>query len=143
LPKEKIEMQFNKDAPQWWYDSASSFRVSLTPEGQAAFEEIMAKMERQPALRTQLEGHASSDKPANDEGYNRRLTDRRVRLIASELKKRGIPRSRLDSPADESTPSGCEEIDNETTRGLLSCSDEGAKVPADPSDRKVIASLFQ
>jgi outer membrane protein OmpA-like peptidoglycan-associated protein len=143
LPKEKIEMQFNKDAPQWWYDPASSFKVSLTPGGRAAFEELVAKMERQPTLRVQLEGHASSDRPANDEGYNRRLTDRRVRLIASELEKRGIPRSRIGSPADESSPSGCEEIDKESRRGLISCGDEGAKVPADPSDRKVAASLFQ
>lgn len=140
---EKVEMQFNKDAPQWWYDPASSFKVSLTPGGRAAFEEIVAKMESQPALRVQLEGRASSDRPANDEGYNRRLTDRRVRLIASELEKRGIPKTRLDSPADQSSPSGCEEIDTESSRGLLSCGDESAKVPPDPSDRKVVASLFQ
>jgi hypothetical protein len=140
---EKIEIQFNKDAPQWWYDSASSLNVSLTPDGRVSFNELVSKMQSQLALRTQLEGRASSDRPANDEGYNRRLTDRRVRLIASELEKRGIPRVRLDSPPDQGTPSGCEEIDNETTRGLLSCSDEGAKTPPDPSDRKVVASLFQ
>jgi hypothetical protein len=142
LPPEKVEMQFKKDAPQWWYDPASSLKVSLTPDGMSAFDGLVAKM-RWSSRRVRLEGYASSDKPANDDDYNRRLTDRRVRLIASELEKQKIPRTRFDSPSDQSVPSGCEEIDNETTRGLLSCGDEGAKVPADPRDRKVVASLFQ
>jgi len=103
----------------------------------------VAKIESRSMRRVQLDGHASSDRPANGEGFNRRLTDRRVQLIASELEKREISRSRLDSPADEISPSGCEEIDKESTRGLLSCGDEGAKTPPDPSDRKVVASLFQ
>jgi len=130
---------FLKDRPQPWYDSISSFKVSVTEESKAKFNEIANLLMTQTELFVQLEGHASSEKPANDDEYNSRLADRRTRLIAQELIKRSIDPNRIQDPPLQSCSSGCQEIEP----GLLSCGDLGSNPSVDPKDRKVIIRIFK
>lgn len=95
-------------------------------------------MTAQPDAKVQLEAHASSDKPAGDPDYNKRLTDRSVKPVAKELKDKKVDASRVSNPPGEATPSGCEEVGT----GQLSCGDVGASTPVDKADRKVVAEVF-
>lgn len=131
---DRLVIEFNKDAPQSWH----TFKTSATGDGQKHFEELVAIMTAQSEAKVQLEAHASSDKPKGDENYNKRLTDRRVKIVANELKKRKVDGGRLSNPPTQATPSGCEEIDT----GQLSCGDVGSSTPVEAGDRKVVAQIF-
>ena len=136
---ETFDIGFEKDAPQVWFDPRASFRVSVTPEGKAAFGDLVARLEAHPEERGQLEGRASSDKPADDPDYNRRLTDRRVRVIADELKKKKLDvATRVADPPGQAAVLGCDPI----AAGQWSCGDAGATEPPDKKDRKVVARVF-
>lgn len=136
---ETFNIGFEKDAPQVWFDPRASFQVSVTPEGKDAFKALVARLDSHPEEHVELQARASSDKPANDPDYNRRLTDRRVRLIADELQKKKIDiATRVTDPPGQTPPPGCEPI----TGGQLSCGDNGAKTPPDKEDRKVTATVF-
>jgi hypothetical protein len=125
---------FNTDAPQSW----SSFKSSVTADGQKHFDELVATLTTQPDANVQLAAHASSEKPAGDEDYNKRLTDRRVKMVAAELKKKKIDATRVSDPPTQPNPSECEEI----ATGQLSCGDVGSSALADAGDRKVVAQVF-
>ena len=131
---QNIVIEFNKDAPQSWH----TFGASVTVDGQKHFNELLALLTAQPESKVQLEAHASSDKPAGDPDYNKRLTDRRVKIVAKELKGKKVDASRVSNPPGEATPSGCEEIGT----GQLSCGDVGASTTVDSADRKVVAEVF-
>jgi cell wall-associated NlpC family hydrolase len=131
---DRLVIEFNKDAPQSWH----TFKTSATADGQTHFEQLVSTLTAQPDAKVQLEAHASSDKPAGDETYNKRLTDRRVKIVANELTKRKVDATRLSNPPTQTTPSGCEEIDT----GQLSCGDTGASEEVASSDRKVVAQVF-
>lgn len=131
---DRIVIEFNKDAPQSWH----TFESSATVDGQKHFDALVEVLTAQPEAKVQLEAHASSDKPKGDETYNKRLTDRRVKIVAKELKERKVDGARLSNPPTQRTPSGCEEI----AIGQLSCGDLGASTPVDSADRKVVAQVF-
>lgn len=135
-----FDIGFAKDAPQAWFDPRSSFRVSVTGGGKAEFRDLVSALRAHPEERVRLEGRASSDKPAHDGDYNRRLTDRRVRLIVGELRKRKIDAAaRVADFPGQGPEAGCEEI----APGQWSCGDYGARKPPDKKDRKVVARLFR
>lgn len=129
-----VIIEFKKDAPQSWY----TFNASVTVDGKTHFDELIAALSVQPEANVQLKGHASSEKPKGDEDYNKRLTDRRVKMVADELKKKKIDAARVSDPPSQASPSDCEEI----ASGQLSCGDARASTPADVSDRKVDAQIF-
>ncbi len=133
-----LRIEFNKDAPQTWYDPASSFRASVTPDGQRSFESLVLALKADADLKVELAGHASIEKPAGDAGYNDRLSERRVRLILSELDKRGLGGARLGSPPDGSIAAGCQDL----SPGLLACGDSGASPTPSAQDRNVTANTF-
>jgi hypothetical protein len=136
---ETFEIGFEKDAPQVWFDPRASFKVSVTSEGKTAFNSLVARLETHPEERAQLEARASSDKPASPADYNRRLTDRRVRLIAEELTKKKIDVvARVGDPPAQGPIPDCEPID----AGQWSCGDAGAAEPPDKKDRKVVGRVF-
>lgn len=132
------QVYFNKDTPQPRFNPSSSYAASVTSAGKQAFDQIVDQMKKQPALQVRLEGHASIEKPSSDPDYNQRLTDRRVRLIASELQKRGIDASRIANPPGQSAPAGCTELEP----GEHSCGDIGAQSTPSQDDRNVTAQVF-
>ena len=130
-----FDVFFNKDMPQSWFDPASSFNVSVTSTGKTQFEEAINMMINfHPNKSFQLEGHSSIEKPANDPGYNDRLSRRRVELILKELVKQGVESSRLGDKAD----SGCESFQG----GLKNCSDAESSKNVDSKDRRVVIRVF-
>ena len=130
-----FDVFFNKDMPQSWFDPASSFNVSVTSTGKTEFEEAINMMINfHPKKSFQLEGHSSIEKPANDPGYNDRLSRRRVELILKELVKQGVESSRLGDKAD----SGCESFQD----GLKNCSDTESSKDVDSKDRRVVIRVF-
>ncbi len=128
-----------KDAPQTWYAPASSFNASVTPEGKTSFTELVTFLKQNPVANLQIEGHASSEKPKSDPEYNQRLTDRRVKLIASELLKNGIDSTRLKNIPDDAGAAGCTEL----SAGMLSCGDAQAQSTVEAGDRNVAVKVFE
>ncbi|MEO6232013.1 MAG: DUF4157 domain-containing protein [Ferruginibacter sp.] len=128
-----------KDAPQTWYSPASSFGVSATTEGKATFNQLVTFLKQNPAASFRVEGHASSEKPKKDPDYNQRLTDRRVKLIASELQKNGIDSNRLKNIPDDAGSAGC----NELSVGVFSCGDAQAQSTVEATDRNVSVKVFE
>jgi len=124
----RIEVGFNKDMPQTWFNPAASFSVSTTSEGKEWFGYALAVLKDNPGKNFQLEAHASSDKPANDPTYNDRLSERRLRVVLNELIKREIDESRKANKKD----SGCTTIET----GLKNCGDTEAGPPGKAADRK-------
>ena len=136
---EPLEIYFVKDAPQSWYDPRASFQVSVTSEGKTSFEALVNELNSHPKEKVQLEARASSEKPADDANYNQKLTDRRVRLIATELQNRKIDvATRVADPPGKGPTADCVEIGS----GQLSCGDKGAANPPAEKDRKVSARVF-
>ncbi|HEU4713656.1 MAG TPA: DUF4157 domain-containing protein [Pyrinomonadaceae bacterium] len=131
---QNVVIEFNKDAPQSWH----TFKTSVTPDGQKHFDELVALLTAQPDAKVQLEAHASSEKPKGQPDYNKKLTDRRVKIVANELKKKKVDPARVSNPPTEPIPSSCEEI----AAGQLSCGDTSASPTAESSDRKVVAEVF-
>jgi len=129
---------FNKDTPQPGSSPSSGYAASVTSAGKQAFDQIVDQMKKQPALQVRLDGHASIEKPASNPEYNQRLTDRRVRLIASELQKRGIDASRIANPPGQTAPAGCIELEP----GVHSCGDISAKATPSQDDRNVTVQVF-
>jgi len=127
-------IEFKKDAPQSWYD----FKSSVTADGQTQFDKLVAALTAQPDAQVQLKAHASSEKPKGDAGYNQRLTDRRVKMIAKELAKKKIDATRLSDPPGQTASAECAEI----ATGQLSCGDAGASETPDAADRNVAAQIF-
>ena len=133
-----LRIEFKKDAPQTWYDPSASFRVSVTADGQRSFESLVLALKADAKLKVELAGHASIEKPADDPGYNDRLSERRARVVLSELEKRGVDGARLGSPPNAAAAAGCRDL----SAGLLACGDEGASATPSPQDRNVTASTF-
>jgi len=124
-----LRIEFKKDAPQTWYDPSASFRVSVTPDGQRSFESLLAR-KADAKLKVELAGHASIEKPADDPGYNDRLSERRVRLILSELEKRGVD----GAPGHPAERAGQHGLSRAVRRvaGLRRCGCVGHAVAAGP-----------
>jgi len=130
-----FDVFFNKDMPQSWFDPASSYSVSVTGNGKKQFDEAVKIMiDFHPNKNFQLEGHASIEKPANDPGYNDRLSKRRVELILKELAKNGVDTARLGDKAD----SGCDSFQD----GMKNCSDSESSQAVDAQDRRVVIRVF-
>ena len=130
-----FDVFFNKDMPQSWFDPASSYSVSVTGNGKKQFDEAVKIMiDFHPNKNFQLEGHASIEKPANDPGYNDRLSKRRVELILKELAKNGVDTARLGDKAD----SGCDSFQD----GMKNCSDSESSQAVDAKDRRVVIRVF-
>jgi hypothetical protein len=137
--RDPVTILFEKDAPQSWFDPATSFRVSVTDVGKERFDALVDTLTAQPKLKVQLAGNASIEKPADDFSYNQRLSLRRVKLIERELAKRGIDATtRVADPPNAATPTGCEELRD----GLHACGDTGAQPATNPDDRNVKARVF-
>jgi hypothetical protein len=130
----RIDVFFNKDMPQSWFNPATSFNVSVTQQGKENFGFALAVFQDHPDKKFQLEAHASSDKPKGDDTYNQKLSERRMRLTLKELTKRGIDPKKLADKED----SACSTIES----GLKNCSDTEAGTPGTESDRKVVIRLF-
>ncbi len=130
----RIDVGFNKDMPQTWFNPASSFNVSTTSAAKEMFGYALAVLIDNPKKNFQLEAHASSDKPANDPTYNDRLAERRVRLVLKELIRRNIDESRKANKKD----SGCNTIET----GLKNCSDTETGAPGTAADRKVVIRIW-
>jgi hypothetical protein len=134
-----LAIEFIKDAPQTWFDPRSSLAASLTGDGKTHFGQLVSTMKGMPNALVQIEGHASSDRPASDADYNQRLTDRRVKLIEAELKKAGVDTdTRLSDPPGTTPSTGCIPL----KVGELSCGDTGSATPVDPLNRNVTARVF-
>jgi len=137
---EKVSaITFKKDAPQTWFAPSASFNASLTTEGKEAFNELVTFLKKDSSASLQIQGHASSEKPKGDPDYNQRLTDRRVKLIASELQKKGIDSTRLKNMPDDAGTAGCVEL----SFGVLSCGDSQAQSSVEASDRNVTVKAFE
>ena len=131
----RYDVFFNKDMPQPWFDPAASFSVSVTQDGKDAFGEASRILElRTDIKKIQLEGYASSDKPKNDPDYNTRLVNNRVKLIKSELLKKGINSALFTSFQPTIPGKTCTEME----AGSFNCSDTESKATTDPKDRKVV-----
>jgi hypothetical protein len=130
----RIDVSFNVDMPFPGGTSSQSFNVSVTEQGKEMFGFALAVFQDHPTKNFQLEAHASSDKPAGDPDYNTRLSERRMRLILSELIRRGVDSNRLGDKRD----SGCDTIDT----GMKNCSDSEAGAPGTAADRKVVIRIF-
>ena len=140
LTIEKVSaITFNKDAPQTWFAPSASFNASVTTTGKEVFNELVAFLKQNSAANIQVQGHASSEKPKGDLEYNQRLTDRRVKLIASELQKKGIDSNRFKAISSDTGTAGCVEL----TLGVLSCGDTQAQSTVEASDRNVTVKAFQ
>jgi Domain of unknown function (DUF4157) len=125
----RIEIAFKKDRPQAW----NTLEQSLTPDGKDAFEVVRFLISDETETQVQLSGNASSDKPANDPDYNKRLTKRRVQMIQKELLKKGIGKKRF-----QSFDSDCEKLEE----GIHNCGDEVSEKQTNEMDRNVEAKLF-
>jgi len=136
---QRVAVGFEKDAPQSWYHPAAAFDVSVTGSGKKAFDSLVKLLAAQPDLKVQLAGNASIEKPAGDPGYNQRLTERRVQLIARELMRRGIDAARIADPSDTPSLAGCDELEE----GVHACGDTGAQDTTLASDRNVTARVFR
>jgi hypothetical protein len=101
-------------------------------DSQASLERLVLALKSDASLKVQLSGHASIEKPASDPDYNERLSERRVRLILSELEKRGIAASRVATLPD-GVAAGCREL----SAGVLACGDTGASGTVSSQDRNV------
>lgn len=144
-PKPAVEtvlttaIAFERDRPQSWYNPAAAYGVSVTGKGKTAFDALVELLATDVALKVRLAGNASIEKPADDPQYNQRLTERRVQLIARELERRGIDRTRIADPSDAPSLPGCEELDD----GIHACGDTGAAETTEASDRNVAARVFR
>jgi outer membrane protein OmpA-like peptidoglycan-associated protein len=126
-----FDVFFNKDMPQSWFDPRASYSVSVTSNGKKQFDEaVKILINFHPNKKFQLEGHASIEKPANDPGYNDRLSKRRVELILSELAKNNVDPSRLGDKGD----STCGSFED----GMKNCSDSESSKGVDANDRRVV-----
>jgi hypothetical protein len=131
----RYDIFFNKDMPQSWFDPGSSFSVSVTNDGKDAFGEASRILElRTDIKKIQLEGYASSDKPKNDPDYNTRLVKNRVKLIKTELLKKGINSGLFTSFQPTIPGKTCVEME----AGSFNCSDTESSTKTDPRDRKVV-----
>jgi len=131
----RYDIYFNKDMPQPWFDPAASFSVSVTQDGKDAFGEASGILKaRTDIKKIQLEGYASSDKPKNDPDYNTRLVKNRVKLVKSELLKKGVQSGLFTSFQPTIPGKTCVEME----AGSFNCSDTESKTTTDPKDRKVV-----
>jgi len=128
------EIFFELDRPIPGAAGAAAFERSVTAEGQAGFTALVAELERNPALRVQLVGAASSEGEA---AYNFRLARRRALMIAEALERAGIERARIADPPERDLRSECRRI----AAGVASCGEAGAT--ADPKHRRVLVRVFE
>ncbi|HSE43238.1 MAG TPA: DUF4157 domain-containing protein [Acidobacteriota bacterium] len=127
--KWRIEIFFKKDAPQPWL----TLLQSLTDNGKASLELAVAVAKKHPEMNVQLVGNASSDKPANDSTYNKRLAKRRAESILNELVKQGVAKERF-----KTFDATCDKIQD----GVHNCSDENSEAIANELDRNVEVKIF-
>jgi len=132
----RYDIYFNKDMPQSWFNPAASFAVSTTEDGKAAFGEASRIIELRKDIKAiQVEGYASSDKPAGDPDYNTRLAERRVNVVKNELLKKGADASQFISFQPAIPGKTCTGIGP----GAINCSDTESNPKAvDPKDRRVV-----
>jgi hypothetical protein len=130
---------FERDRPQSWYQPEAAYGVSVTGAGKKSFDALVKLLKEDAALKVQLAGNASIEKPAGDPDYNQRLTERRVQLIARELARRGIDAARITDPSTEPALAGCEELND----GVHACGDTAAESSPKAGDRNVSARVFR
>jgi len=128
--KWRIEIYFNKDAPQ----SFQGLNDSLTEDGKNALEVVLILLRKHPELNAQLAGNASKDKPANDPDYNHRLAGKRAEMILKKLLDEKIDRDRI-----ETFDSDCEQLEE----GVHNCSDEEGEAKTEALDRNVEVKMFE
>lgn len=124
----RIEILFKKDMPQSWH----TLEQSLTEEGKSDLEVVTILLTKHPEFSAQLSGNASSDKPANDPTYNKRLADRRAKLVLDGLLKK------FDKKRFMSFDSDCDKLQE----GIHNCSDSGSDIKSNEIDRNVEVKLF-
>lgn len=125
----RIEVFFNKDMPQTW----NTLEQSLTAEGKDQLEVVRILLTRHPEFSAQLSGNASSDKPASDPTYNKRLANRRVEFILKDLLKKGFDETRF-----KTFDSSCDKL----KEGVHNCSDSESEKKSNELDRNVEVKLF-
>ncbi|WP_394829203.1 DUF4157 domain-containing protein [Pendulispora albinea] len=132
---EATEIFFRQDRPGPG-ESASALTSATTSSGKANFDELVRKLEADPARVVQLVGRASPEGPKDDPiTYNRELGARRARMVAAALQSEGIAASRLADPSESDLRAECEPIDT----GLVTCGMAGA---TGEGDREVLARVF-
>jgi hypothetical protein len=125
----RIEVFFKKDMPQSW----NTLEQSLTADGKEQLEVVAILLTNHPEFSAQLSGNASSDKPATDPDYNKRLANRRAEFILKELLKRGFDEKRF-----KTFDSDCEKL----KEGVHNCSDSVSEKKSNELDRNVEVKLF-
>ncbi len=125
----RIEVFFKKDMPQTW----NTLEQSLTADGKDALEVVRILLTKHPEFKAQLSGNASSDKPASDPTYNKRLANRRAEFILKDLLKKGFERTRIVT-----FDSDCEKL----SEGVHNCSDSESQKKSNELDRNVEVKLF-
>jgi len=125
----RIEVFFKKDMPQVFH----TLDQSLTPDGKEQLEVVTILLTRHPEFNAQLSGNASSDKPASDTDYNRKLAKRRAEFIFQELLRKGFDEQRF-----KTFDSDCEKLQE----GVHNCSDDVSEKKSNELDRNVEVKLF-
>jgi hypothetical protein len=125
----RIEVFFKKDMPQAW----NTLEQSLTADGKEALEVVKILLTKHPEFKAQLAGNASSDKPASDPTYNKRLAKLRAEFILKDLLKKGFERTRIVT-----FDSDCEKL----SEGVHNCSDSESQKKSNELDRNVEVKLF-
>jgi hypothetical protein len=124
---------FEQDRPALSVTGEAGLRTSATPQGSKSFDDLVSDLTANPTFKVQLTGKASSEGTPE---YNRKLGERRVRLVADALVAKGIDRSRIaDQPG---TKVACAAVE----AGLRNCGESGAAATPDPADRQVRADVF-
>lgn len=125
----RIEVFFKKDMPQAW----NTLEQSLTADGKTQLEVVTILLNKHPEFSAQLSGNASSDKPASDPTYNKRLANRRAELVLKDLLKKGFDKKRF-----KTFDSDCEKL----SEGVHNCSDSESQKKSNELDRNVEVKLF-
>lgn len=128
-----IEIPFRFDRPKAGETAASALAASLEqPQGRAGFDDLVSRLQADPALRVQLVGRAS---PEGSDDYNLQLGARRARLIKAALIEAGIDASRIADPVSDDLDAGCQTVET----GLATC---GKLNATGERDRQVLARVF-
>ena len=125
---------FNFDQPESGNTGKKSLRASATSDGATNFDQLVQHLKDNPSFKVQLTGKASSE---GTPAYNRKLGERRARLVAEELAIRGVDRSRIADPPNAAN--GCAVVED----GIRNCGESGVSAKADVSDRQVHAQVFK
>jgi uncharacterized protein DUF4157 len=115
-----LHFQFDMPSPSAGKDEATLLK-SLVPEDRGKWSSLLADLEKNPAWKFQLVGHAS---PEGDKNYNHGLGERRALLVKSVLDAKKIGGRVVDVKPE------CDFVSN----GIYNC---GEKDATGPEDRQV------